>query len=136
MTKKNAPAANTARQDFDSIQSISYDIHRSCLPAGIIAGEVLVGAFLLMLAGVLHRRYRWKSERSWVLFDWDVVADKDKSPPRINFNFVHRFGHGNKHVSPISSTLLPPMSFQFSDKIRAMKPKSWRLIVFWVHASL
>ena len=58
-----------------------------------------MGAFLLMLAGVLHRRYRWKSERSWVLFDWDVVADKDKSPPRLNFNFVHRFGHSNKHVS-------------------------------------
>lgn len=63
--------------------------------AGIVAGEVLTGAFLLLLAGFIHRRYRWRSERSWVLFDWDVVADK--SPPKA-FSFAGRFGMGTKHV--------------------------------------
>ena len=67
--------------------------------AGIVAGEVLTGAFLLLLAGFIHRRYRWRSERSWVLFDWDVVADK--APPKT-FSFAGRFGMGNKHVRSYS----------------------------------
>ena len=68
--------------------------------AGIVAGEVLMGAFLLLLAGFIHRRYRWRSERSWVLFDWDVVADK--APPKT-FSFAGRFGIGHKHVSLTSN---------------------------------
>lgn len=72
----------------------------SYAPVGIVAGEVLMGAFLLLLAGFIHRRYRWRSERSWVLFDWDVVADK--APPKT-FSFAGRFGIGHKHVSLASN---------------------------------
>lgn len=76
-------------------QSLVSQISASKSP-GILAGEVLLGAFLLLLAGIIHRRYRWRSERSWVLFDWDVVAEK--TPPKP-FSFVSRFGLGPKHVS-------------------------------------
>ena len=69
--------------------------YNGCL-AGIITGEVLLGTFLLLFSGTIHRRYRWRQERSWVLFDWDVVADP---PPAKQRRSAFHFGWGSKHVS-------------------------------------
>lgn len=61
--------------------------------AGIITGEVVLGTFLLLCSGIVHRRYRWRQERSWVLFDWHVVND---APPKPYFKFGVRLGWGSK----------------------------------------
>ena len=76
-----------------------------------MAAEVLTGVFLLLLAGFIHRRYRWRSERSWVLFDWDVVADK--APPK-HFSFGGRFLGSAKNVRTPILQLTSGLGFEGS----------------------
>ena len=71
--------------------------------AGIVAGEIALGLLLLVISGIFHRRYRWRQERSWVLFDWDVVQEP-KTPRQFFPRHLPHWLHMSVSLPPI---LLP-----------------------------
>ena len=72
---------------------------------GIVAGEIALGLLLLVISGIFHRRYRWRQERSWVLFDWDVVQE-----PKTPRQFFPRHLPHWLHMSVSLPLILLPVS--------------------------